>query len=162
MKILAVDDDEFIRDLLVGALSEIGLDDITVTDSAESALELVAAAEKPFECLLLDIRLPGKNGLELCSLLRRHTDYTSCPILMITSVSDKAHIDRAFRAGASDYVTKPLNMAELAARISFAQQELSRDKRVKQDDYALKVFEVLVRMWRKFSGGVLRACNLSS
>lgn len=59
MKILAVDDDRSIRDLLPMILAEAGMTDVTVASSAQGALSVIAKQNKPFECFLLDIQMPG-------------------------------------------------------------------------------------------------------
>ncbi|MGJ8546231.1 MAG: response regulator [Sulfitobacter sp.] len=120
MRILAVDDDPIILDLLERALTRNGEHQLTLCGSAEEALQLVKAAEHPFECALLDIMLPGIDGIDFCEVLRCQKGYQATPILMITASREVGLMRRAFFAGATDFVTKPFNGIELGARIRTA------------------------------------------
>ncbi len=138
MKILAVDDDEFILELLTEALNNVGLSDITLATSAEHAIDCVRNAASPYQCILLDIQMPGMNGIDLCKWLRRQDRYNETPIIMITSLSDKAYIDRAFSSGASDYVTKPFDLTELGSRVRIAQRQIQTNNRLSQKKFEVK------------------------
>ncbi|EEB86340.1 response regulator [Roseobacter sp. GAI101] len=120
MRILAVDDDPVIRDLLKGCLTEDDNYFLTCATSAEDALVMLKAAKHPFDCFLLDIMLPGVGGIELCETLRNTPGYRSTPILMITASREIGLMQRAFVVGATDFITKPLNGIELGARIKTA------------------------------------------
>jgi len=122
MRILAVDDDAIFLKLLTSILREAGYDAVTTAESAAHALETLTAAETPFDCFLLDIKMPGMDGIELCGEIRTHADYALTPILMLTALADDRSIERAFKAGANDYVTKPLRGLELGSRIRLAAQ----------------------------------------
>jgi len=120
MKILAVDDDEIALEILKSALVNADYTDITVATSADEALALINNTQDPFDCYLLDIRMPGKDGIELCKTIRSFEEYINIPVLMITALSEQCYIDRAFAAGATDYITKPFHGLELGARIRAA------------------------------------------
>lgn len=120
MRILAVDDDEMILELLVASLGAAGFADLTTAGSAREAVRIMSEAERPFDCFLLDIQMPEVDGIELCRAIRQSAGYRNAPILMITAMSQKSYIDRAFAAGATDYVTKPFDPIELGARIRIA------------------------------------------
>ncbi len=122
MKILAVDDDPMVLDLLKGSLPGAGYPDITTAQSAREAMELIQSADKPFDCFLLDIQMPQMSGIELCDWIRYIPEYTEAPILMVTAMSDKVYINQAFAAGASDYVTKPFDPLELTTRMRVAER----------------------------------------
>jgi DNA-binding response OmpR family regulator len=109
--VLLVEDDEHIRLALGLALADEGF---TVTDavSGEEALELLAGAT--FDVVLLDLMLPGVDGLEVCRLLRARGDL---PIIVVTARADASDVIAGLEAGADDYVTKPLVASVLAARI---------------------------------------------
>src|SRR5207248_3144501 len=74
------------------------------------------AREEPFDAILLDVMLPGKDGYEVCRELRRSGVRT--PILMLTARAQEAEKVLGLEAGADDYVTKPFGVRELRARIS--------------------------------------------
>lgn len=124
MKILAVDDDPLILELLAEVLRAAGFSNLSVCHSATEALEKIHQADTPFDCFLLDIQMPRIDGIELTERLRRMADYRNTPILMITAMSDRSYIDRAFAAGASDYITKPFDVVEIHSRLRLIQSLL--------------------------------------
>ncbi|GHF36349.1 response regulator [Seohaeicola zhoushanensis] len=125
MRILAVDDDPIIIELLSELLTTIGQHDVETACSGPEALKIVGDPDhKHFDCILLDIQMPGMTGIELCGKLRADPDYARTPILMITAMSDKSYIDRAFSAGATDYITKPFDIDEVRFRIKSAEARL--------------------------------------
>jgi DNA-binding response OmpR family regulator len=109
---MVVDDERALRETIAYNLRRAGMDVCVAADGAD-ALEL-ARAQRP-SLILLDVLLPGgRDGFELCRLLRReHT----CPIIFVTALADE--IDRVvgLEVGADDYVVKPFSMAELVARV---------------------------------------------
>jgi CheY-like chemotaxis protein len=121
MKILSVDDDPIILELLTAVLASIGQTDVTTAESAMEAFEIIEQQETPFDCFLLDIQMPKIDGIQLCKSIRMKPEYLRTPILMITAMSDKSYIDKAFVAGATDYVTKPFDVLELGARVRTAE-----------------------------------------
>lgn len=131
MKILAVDDDESIRELLSMILAEAGIADVTVASSAKNALSAIAAQATPFECFLLDIQMPGGDGIELCSDIRKLPPYQKTPILMLTAMREKSFIEDSFAVGATDYVSKPFDIAELLARVKTAKALVDERRKVR-------------------------------
>ena len=122
MKFLAVDDDPVFQEILISTLRAIGHEDVTKAASAAEALALVQALGTAFDCVLLDIQMPDIDGVSFCKILRDLPDYKQVPIVMITSQSAKRYIDDAFAAGATDYVTKPLDRLDLMARIGMVER----------------------------------------
>ncbi|GGH51720.1 response regulator [Frigidibacter albus] len=137
MRILAVDDDEMILELLSASLGAAGFADLTVASSAAQALEHIAAARIPFDCFLLDIQMPEVDGIDLCRAIRRNPIYAAAPIVMITAMSQKSYIDRAFSAGATDYVTKPFDPVELGARIRLAAKMVESERALTENRSAV-------------------------
>jgi CheY-like chemotaxis protein len=117
MRILAVDDDPVFRNLLIEALRVQNHEDVVTAGSGMEALAILDHASLPFDCFLLDIQMPGMNGVELCHAIRQHEVYRRTPIVMITAMSGRSFVDDAFSAGATDYVTKPLDRLEFQARM---------------------------------------------
>jgi DNA-binding response OmpR family regulator len=111
LSVLLVEDDEHIRQALGLALDDEGF---AVTDavSGEDALALLETAT--FDVVLLDLMLPGVDGLEVCRTLRARGDL---PIIIVTARTDANDVIAGLEAGADDYVTKPLVASVLAARI---------------------------------------------
>ena len=117
MRFLAVDDDPLFLQLLTAQLQRLGHTDLRTASSGKSALLLMENLATPFDCILLDVQMPEMDGIALCRKIRALEKYATTPIVMITSMSDRTYIDAAFDAGATDYVTKPLDRIELKARI---------------------------------------------
>lgn len=110
--ILVVDDCAASIDQLVALLS--GYEVIAATSGGE-ALDIVAA--EPVELILLDIVMPGIDGLETCQRLRASASSRDIPVVFVTGRDDERVIDAAYAAGADDYVTKPFRRVELLARV---------------------------------------------
>jgi len=113
-KILIVDDDIQVTNLLGKLLSIEGFEPTVVNDSTK-ALE-VAIATKP-DFFILDLMMPQPNGFELCSMLRGDENFKKTPILIITASDDYDSKAIAYAAGADDYITKPFDHDDLPRRI---------------------------------------------
>jgi len=120
MRILAVDDDPVILELLAEAFDAKDGYHLEGHLSAESGLDALNAATHPFDCILLDIMLPGMDGIEMCAMLRNTQRHSATPIVMITGSKEVDLMTRAFEAGATDFITKPLTKLELIARVKSA------------------------------------------
>ncbi|WP_058233784.1 MtrAB system response regulator MtrA [Devriesea agamarum] len=110
-RILAVDDDLAIAEMVGIVLRGKGFDVTTCSDGAQ-ALEVFDQVRP--DVVLLDLMLPGMDGIEVCRRLR---DESGVPIIMLTARSDTADIVEGLEAGADDYLTKPFEPDELVARI---------------------------------------------
>lgn len=141
MRILAVDDSDLILELLDGALRNMGYTDLEFADSGETALEAIDVSRRPFDCFLLDIQMPGIDGIELCRRIRSNPQYHRTPIVMLTSLRDKKHIDAAFNAGATDYVTKPFDVTELSTRIRIASMLVAEQQSVLEETFAVEAMK---------------------
>lgn len=122
MKILAVDDDEIVLELMMNTMRAAGFTDVSLASSARQAMRIMAASPTMFDCIFLDIQMPGMNGIELCNVIRRTPGYRRTPIIMITAMQEKFYISQAFAAGATDYVTKPFDALELCTRMLLAEE----------------------------------------
>lgn len=110
-RILVVDDDEALAEMIGIVLRNDGFDPVFCADGAR-ALEIFQA-NKP-DLVLLDLMLPGIDGIEVCRLIRAESDV---PIVMLTAKSDTSDVVRGLESGADDYVAKPFKPAELVARV---------------------------------------------
>lgn len=129
MKILAADDDPIILELLEQFMQAIGEHELTTVICAQDAIATLAGdITDPFDCFLLDIQMPGMDGIALTSQIRRIEQYATTPIVMLTAMSEKRYIDNAFAAGATDYATKPFDLTELKARINMVEQLIAGRK----------------------------------
>jgi len=142
MRILAVDDEVVFLDILHTLFAYQGYTRNVQARSANEALELLRDPDQQFDCILLDIQMPGMNGIELCKAIRNMPKYALTPILMLTSLSEQVYIDQAFGAGASDYITKPINETELNARLRSAFNSITERKRVEALAYKVQTSSV--------------------
>ncbi len=131
MKILAVDDDPDFLSILQPALERQGYTNVTLAESGEDALQIVCASPIEFDCFILDIQMPGMDGIELCRRIRGLDTYRDAICVMNTSLSDRKHIDSAFAAGATDYLTKPIDEMEMRARLGMTERLVKERRRAK-------------------------------
>ncbi|WP_460477652.1 MtrAB system response regulator MtrA [Brachybacterium huguangmaarense] len=110
-RILVVDDDQAIAEMVGIVLRGKGFEVVTAPDGA-SALDLFERVRA--DLVLLDLMLPGMDGIEVCRELRRRS---GVPIIMLTARSDTSDVVEGLEAGADDYLTKPFETDELVARI---------------------------------------------
>lgn len=113
-KILVVDDETVLVETIAYNLEQAGYQVVTVTDGT-SALE-AARYEVP-DLIILDIMLPGTDGLEVCRRLRQESGTATTPIVMLTAKDDEIDKVVGLEVGADDYVTKPFGRRELLARV---------------------------------------------
>ena len=109
--ILLVDDELVLRTSLSFTLQQHGY---RVTTAADGLSALRQVAEQPPDLMVLDLMLPGMDGVEVCRRLRRHTQL---PVIMLTARDQEVDKIHGLRIGADDYVTKPFSSRELVARI---------------------------------------------
>jgi DNA-binding response OmpR family regulator len=113
LDILLVDDDEPLRDMLTRSFEREG-HQVTAVPDGHAALR--AAADRPYDVVLLDVALgEGPTGHDVARLLRARRDVV--PIIMLTALDSEADAVQGLEAGADDYVTKPFGLAELRSRI---------------------------------------------
>ena len=112
--VLAVDDDPIMLALLESALRKAGLDLATCEDPLAFWAALEAA--RP-DLVVLDVQMPGADGPELCRALRADPRWRSVPVLFLTATAEPSAVAELFAAGGDDYLRKPVDAAELTARI---------------------------------------------
>ena len=127
MHLLAIDDEPSILELLETLIQFDADHTVETASSVADALELLARpGAKAFDCFIADIQMPGTDGIELCQILRGRPDNRQTPVLMLTAMSEYSYIDRAFSAGANDYITKPFDIMKLRALIGQLDKRLAR------------------------------------
>ena len=134
--ILIVDDDKSMRILLNHAMKQEGY---KVAEVADGEQALAAYTNLNPDIVLLDGLMPVMDGFTCCAQLQTLPGGNCTPVLMITSLEDQASVDRAFEAGATDYVTKPIHWAVLRQRVrrllqaSRAIRDITEHKRVEAE-----------------------------
>lgn len=110
-KIVIADDDPGIRTILTRVLQMNGFE-VRATESGTGAVH--AFEEEEPTLLILDVRMPGMDGISVCSMIRESSDV---PIIILTALEDESDAARALEAGADDYIRKPFGASELVARV---------------------------------------------
>jgi len=160
--ILIVDDSRDEQELLSTRLRAAGYKSLIVADSAEAALDLLGqnhAGQKTGEVdlILMDIMLPGIDGLDACRRITATEWLRDIPIIVITVKTDEQALLAAFAAGAMDYIRKPVNPAELVARVSSALtlREERTTRKAREQDLLMRTQD-LERALKEVN--VLRGC----
>jgi len=120
MKILLLEDDPILSDILTHHLRDSGYDVVHVEDG-ERALD--EASETKFNLLLFDINVPKKSGLDVVRILREYNNTT--PAIVITAYQDTTHMKEGFQSGCDDYIKKPFDLEELDLRINNIKKRFS-------------------------------------
>ena len=113
-KIVVVEDDAVLAETLADNLSQEGYKVTTVADGEVAYKKIVDA---PPDLIILDVMLPGLDGLSLCRMIRREPTTSHIPIIMLTARSSEVDKIVGLESGADDYVAKPFALGELLARI---------------------------------------------
>ncbi len=135
MLLLIVEDDRNLRGFLKNAFREEGyaVDD---ADTGDDALDRALARE--YDCIVLDLMLPGRDGFAVLEELRRRSVTT--PVLMLTARDELPARVRGLETGADDYLTKPFDLPELIARV----HALVRRARLRHEDAKLEVGDIVL------------------
>lgn len=136
-KVLIVDDEEHIRELIKFNLKKEGYDTAVAVNGTE-ALRIIK--ETKFDLILLDLMLPEVDGLEVCKEIRRNEETSDVPVMMITAKGEEFDKVLGLELGADDYITKPFSIRELMARI----KALLRRSNVKKEENIIKFGDVVV------------------
>lgn len=129
--LLVADDEPINLQVLSSFLKLEGYRIKTVTDGPET---LQALEEEKPELLLLDVMMPGMSGYEVCQSVRLKYSHSQLPIIMLTALNQTQDRVRGFESGANDYLTKPFNKQELAARIKAHLQASQAETRLTEND----------------------------
>jgi diguanylate cyclase (GGDEF)-like protein/PAS domain S-box-containing protein len=134
--LLVVDDNEANRDVLSRRLTLKGYDVTVAADGAEALAQVQSGS---YDLLLLDVEMPGISGLDVLTSVRQTRSSTSLPVIMVTARSGGDNIVEAFRLGANDYVTKPIDFPVALARIGthLALKRAVEDLHESEQRYAL-------------------------
>jgi DNA-binding response OmpR family regulator len=146
-RILVIEDDSDIRELVSMNLRDLNFD---VESAADGELGYQLASEGSFDLIVLDLMLPGLNGLEVCRRLRGNENFT--PILMLTSLNSETDRVVGLEMGADDYLVKPFSIRELQARVKAMLrrvEQLGKALDRKSDDEMLAVGELEINFAKR-------------
>lgn len=136
MKILVIEDEQSVSSFIRKGLEEQGHE---VVQAFDGTLGIRTASQNSFDLIILDIILPGMNGLEVCKKLREQGE-NSVPILMLTALGTTEDVVTGLDAGADDYLSKPFKFKELVARV----RALTRRKNLGQTGSKIQVADLEV------------------
>jgi len=146
--ILVVEDDIDIQQLVSYNLIKAGFH-VTCADSGEEGLQILE--RETVDLILLDLMLPGRDGMEICTMIRAKNNDTPPPIIMLTAKSEEDDIITGLACGADDYVTKPFSPRVLIARIQTQlrkKQEKSLTKKQSADEEVLTIHAMTIHSGR--------------
>jgi DNA-binding response OmpR family regulator len=136
---LVVEDEANIREL-VGL--HLRLEELDVTEIADGGAALALARTQPFDVIVLDLMLPGLDGVTLCRAIRRDSANTGTPILMLTARREESDKVLGLDSGADDYLTKPFGVRELTARVrALLRRGPARQEEVSPDGTKVVVYK---------------------
>ena len=135
LRVLVVDDDPDSREMLEIAITSIGHSCILASDGAE-AWEKQRA--QPVDTILCDWEMPRMSGIELCKRVRAQDDVLYTYFVLMTGRGDKEHFFQGMRAGADDYLTKPLDLEELEVRLLSATRVIKMQRALAERNAALR------------------------
>ncbi len=143
-KIFVVEDEEDILELLGYNLKREGYSVTTATDGDDA---LRAIPRKMPDLVLLDLMLPGTDGLEVCRQLKKNLETDAIPIIMVTAKGEESDIVTGLELGADDYITKPFSIKILIARIRSVLRR--RKDKIKQTNTLLKIKDIIIDLERR-------------
>ena len=143
LRALIVDDERFMRSILREALEEGGYA-VEEAECGAGALERVKSS--PPDIVLLDVVMPGLDGFAVCRILRQLPEGENLPVLMVTGLDDSETINRAYTVGATHYITKPINPAQLRHHVRYILRSARLYDRLRQKESRLAQAQRLARM----------------
>jgi len=143
LNILVVDDDLITRKTLQKVLETSGCK-VTATASGEEGIRLFS--ENMPDMVLLDVMMPGINGYETCIKLRKICHINHLPIIMLTGLNDVESVEEAFQAGATDFITKPINWPLLIQRVKYALRSYNLHNELIQQQQKIQQAQQIARL----------------
>ncbi len=139
--VLVVDDEDDIVELVRYNLAQAGYEVLTAADGP--AAVRLATTHLP-SLIVLDLMLPGMNGLDVCRHLKRQEPTADLPIIMLTACGEEADVVAGLELGADDYVTKPFSPRVLLARVRSILRRVDSDHRAEPNDAMVSCHEVQI------------------
>jgi two-component system sensor histidine kinase/response regulator len=159
-RILVVDDQPANIQIVGAVLGKLGHEIIPASDGATA---LNRAALRMPDLILLDLLMPGMNGLEVCLQLKLNPEWKEIPVIFLSAADDKDLIVRALNAGGVDYITKPFNQAELISRVRTQLALKTAHDRLKQlAEDKDELLGILAHDLKNYLGGINMSADLMS
>ena len=158
IQVLVVDDEEVTRMMVRRVLLDAGYD---VAEAANGELAVAHCRESPPALVLMDVRMPVMNGFDTCRALRRLTGGQHLPVLMLTALDDVMAVTLAFEAGATDFITKPINWALLGQRVRYALRTNRTERMLRESRQNLARAQKIARLaqWSKDLSSDICRCS---
>ena len=119
MKVLLIDDSKTMRIIQKRSLEKLGFDNLTIQEAGngKEGVETLAAEGYKFDFVMCDINMPIMSGIETLKAIRSNPESKHIPVIMCTSVADKAQVLEALKSGASDYIIKPFKHEDIETKV---------------------------------------------
>jgi diguanylate cyclase (GGDEF)-like protein len=158
MRILVVDDEPVTRMMVRRVLVDQGYE---VVEAEDGAAAVAACRESAPELVLMDVRMPVMNGFDACREIRKLAGGRYLPLLMLTGLDDIMAATLAFEAGATDFVTKPINWALLGQRVRYALRTNRTERMLRESQNSLARAQRIARLaqWSKDLGADVCHCS---
>ena len=140
-RLLIIEDEADIRELISFNLEMSGYEVEKARDGEEG---LAMARSSAFDLIILDLMLPGMDGLKVCSQLKRDPDTKSVPVIMLTARSEDDDVVEGLETGADDYVTKPFSPRVLIARVKAALRRSESDPGSDGDQNRIEIHDLVI------------------
>lgn len=140
-RILVVEDDEDIQQLVTYNLIRKNYR-VSCAVTGKQALDMIN--EKKFDLILLDLMLPGFDGLEVCKAVRNDPATKDIPIIMVTAKGEEADIVKGLEVGADDYITKPFSPKVLLARVKTILRRRSEKEKTPKTQEKIQIYEIVI------------------
>jgi len=158
VRIMVADDQAANIQIIGNMLGKLGYEIVPATDG-ETALKRLAL--RPTDLILLDVLMPGMDGVEVCRRIRENPEWKHIPIIFLSAADDKDLIVRALEAGGVDYVTKPFNQAEMLLRVRTHLALKAAHDRLKQlAEDKDELLGILAHDLKNHLGGMQMSANL--
>lgn len=158
VRILVVDDDPMQRILLRAALEQAGFGVLDLPDAGRLNAE---CEDSHPDLILLDVMMPGIDGFQACRALQSSEACRHVPVVMMTGLDDEASIDKAYQAGATDFITKPVNFSLIRHRLRFVLRAKHDADALRASEARLEAAQRIARVghWEADSAGRLMHWN---
>ena len=144
-RILVADDEPPIRDFVARVLGDVGYEVLQAGDGEEV---LMLTHERHPDLILLDINMPGLDGIQTCKRLRADITTRTIPILVVSGLDAKSALEESIIAGAEDFLTTPIDAFELVVRV----RSMLVTRNIRDEDKRLEAYLANVRAMRERSG----------